>query len=253
MSDILTTIENSDFPVNGILSGITDEELLGAVKQNPAAARRVMAAGKAPRPTGQGSSRDELKARFHLLPKDIQAKLVKNELQLSDGALMVAKSVSGAKQIKLFQDSDVKKVGVSLLNKGQLEKDELFLVAGFSLLYGIGNGTEDTDLINTEFGLLPDKVLNGEFEFKGNGKTLIKKTSCEVFRTHKSREINDTVNHYGLGYAYGTSHKIGFYKLENPKLIEDQVQMEFNVDFSDNAPANAFLKVVLWGSRIITY
>ena len=54
----------------------------------------------------------------------------------------------------------------------------------------------------------------------------------------------------GYAYAMGSGSPVGYYKFDNPKLIETQTAMEFNIEWGANAPANTALFVCFHGSRV---
>jgi hypothetical protein len=83
------------------------------------------------------------------------------------------------------------------------------------------------------YDVIPDFVRNGEFEFKANGTVLIPNTSCEVFQTE------------------GKDIFKGLFVLDNPKMIRDQQSIEFNIEWSANAPSYSYLKAILRGTAVI--
>jgi hypothetical protein len=230
----LGQIVNSEFELMGIMS---DEELLGALEKatqverkaflkrvkQPKAAAPVAAAGS--------NSRGEFEKRLHLLPKEIQAGLANKTLQAVDVAYYVTKNVSGNKIAKLLKDDDNKVVGISNISSAKLEKGNVMLLSGIILLGANNNATAET----SGFYTIPEFIRNGEFEFKANGTTLIPSTSCEVFNTDN------------------TNRQMGYYKLDNAKIIYDQQAMELNVEWGQNAPDPMFLKAILVGTAVTKY
>jgi hypothetical protein len=168
---------------------------------------------------------------MNLLPADIQQGLAKQTLQAVDTAYYVVRSIAGSKVVKMFKDDDTKVVGVSNISSGKLEKGNHFLLHAIQLQGGTAEQNETVGSVN--FGVIPDYVRNGEFEFKGNGTVLLPLTSCEVFNT----QGKDTFQ--------------GLLILDNPKMISDQRPIEFNIEWADNAPANTYLKVILRGTAVI--
>ncbi|MFN5365636.1 MAG: hypothetical protein ACK5CH_09500, partial [Bacteroidota bacterium] len=110
-------------------------------------------------------------------------------------------------------------------------KGNHFLLHAIQLQGGTAEPNATVGSVN--FGVIPDYVRNGEFEFKGNGTVLLPLTSCEVFNT----QGKDTFQ--------------GLLILDNPKMISDQRPIEFNIEWADNAPANTYLKVILRGTAVI--
>jgi hypothetical protein len=182
--------------------------------------------------TATGSrSRAEFEKRISLLPKEIQQGLASQSLQAVDTAYYVVKTISGSKVIKMFKDDDNKVVGTSNISSGKLEKGNYFLLYGIQLLGGVGDSADSSGTVN--YDVIPDYVRNGEFEFKANGTVLIPNTSCEVFQTE------------------GKDIFKGLFVLDNPKIIRDQQSIEFNVEWSANAPSNSYLKAILRGTAVI--
>jgi len=229
----LGQIENSEYNLLGAmseddflqaleLSGPNDKKKLFRKMQNQS--RAVS--------TATGSrSRAEFEKRISLLPKEIQQGLASQSLQAVDTASYVVKTVSGSKVIKMFKDDDNKVVGTSNISSGKLEKGNYFLLYGIQLLGGVGDSADSAGTVN--YDVIPDYVRNGEFEFKANGTVLIPNTSCEVFQTE------------------GKDIFKGLFVLDNPKIIRDQQSIEFNVEWSANAPSNSYLKAILRGTAVI--
>ncbi|MEO0001358.1 MAG: hypothetical protein RL766_1404 [Bacteroidota bacterium] len=229
----LGQIENSEYNLLGAmseddflqaleLSGPNDKKKLFRKMQNQS--RAVS--------TATGSrSRAEFEKRISLLPKEIQQGLASQSLQAVDTAYYVVKTISGSKVVKMFKDDDNKVVGTSNISSGKLEKGNYFLLYGIQLLGGVGDGADTAGTVN--YDVIPDYVRNGEFEFKANGTVLIPNTSCEVFQTE------------------GKDIFKGLFVLDNPKIIRDQQSIEFNVEWSANAPSNSYLKAILRGTAVI--
>ena len=229
----LGQIENSEYNLLGAmseddflqaleLSGPNDKKKLFRKMQNQS--RAVS--------TATGSrSRAEFEKRISLLPKEIQQGLASQSLQAVDTAYYVVKTISGSKVIKMFKDDDNKVVGTSNISSGKLEKGNYFLLYGIQLLGGVGDSADSAGTVN--YDVIPDYVRNGEFEFKANGTVLIPYTSCEVFQTE------------------GKDIFKGLFVLDNPKIIRDQQSIEFNVEWSANAPSNSYLKAILRGTAVI--
>jgi hypothetical protein len=219
-----------------LLGAMGEDELLAAFDGATPAVRRRFARNvrqmsrQRAVPPSKGS-RGELEKRLHLLPKDTQDGLARQTLQAVDAAYYVVKDVSGSKVQKLLKDDDNKVVGLSNISSAKLEKGNHFLLHGIVLLAGTADTGETAFDVN--FGVLPDYVRNGEFEFIANGTTLIQNASCELFNTT------------------GQTVPLGFFELDNPKLIKDQQTIEFNVEWGANAPDNTYLKAILRGTTIL--
>lgn len=252
-------MENDFMTISG-LAGLSDEELIGAVRRNPAAVKKVLVSARKSTNAATTAaatataSRVELIARQDQLESRIQKGLNNHELQLVDTYLSVTKSVSGVTMVEMLKDSDNKEVGVCMINGGKLEKDEAFMLTGMRLLYGVGSGTTENvaTISPVNFGIISSIIAGGEFEFKANGKTLIPWCSLEIFKTHFVKDVVEAgeTPDYAYGYAFGTGRDFGLLRLENPKLIESQKAIEFNARWGIAATTNAFMKLILVGTRV---
>lgn len=223
----------SDFQ---LLGAISDEELLMALEgASPQAKRQfsktIRQFAKARNTAPSRGSRGELEKRLHMLPKDIQEGLARQSLQAVDAAYYVVKEISGSKVQKLFKDDDNKVVGLSNISSAKLEKNNLFLLNGLTLL--AGTAEEGESALDVNFSVIPDFLRNGEFEFIANGTTLLQNASTELFNTT------------------GQDVPVGQYRLDNPKLIKDQQTIEFNLEWGANAPQRSYVKAILRGTVII--
>jgi len=219
-----------------LLGAVSDEELIMAMETaSPVAkanfARTVKNFAKQKSQVPSRGSRGELEKRIHMLPKEIQEGLAKQSLQAVDAAFYVVKDISGGKVQKIFKDDDNKVVAQSNISSAKLEKGNLFMLYGLTLLAGTAGDTETVNDVN--FTVLPDYIRNGEFEFNANGTTLIQNASCELFNT-----TNQNV-------------PVGHYVLDNPKIIKDQQTIEFNIEWGANAPAKTYIKAIMRGTIII--
>lgn len=229
----LGEITNSELDLMG---AITDEELMGALEaatpqQRKAFAQKVKQQPKTAAAPERNSSRSELERRMHLLPKDIQQGIARKTLQAVDAAFYVAKNVSGNRVVKMMKDDDNKVVGVSNISGAKFEKGNVMLLSGIILVASVGQA----NVAEGDFQVLPPILRNGEFEFKANGTTLVPVTSMEIFNTA------------------GTQRQVGFYKLDNPKIIYDQQTMELNLEWGANAAENTIVKAILIGTAITKY
>lgn len=238
-----------EFGILGLLNSSTDDEVIGALREpkiksaidKALAFRKTMRKGY--------DSRSEFAERISMLDKGLQRDLLTGKRQLVDTELFIARPLGAKTTIKMLQPGDKAQLSgtnqIGMINDAKLEKGEVFLLSAIQLTFGI-NAT----LNETEFVQLEPAIRNGYWEFKGNGKVLVPYTSNEVFMPNLAKD--DTTNHYSLVTGDGTK-RIGYYKLANPKLIFSQTQMEFNIEWTKQATANANLKVTLIGSRILTY
>ena len=214
----LGEITQSEFT---LLGAISEDELLTALEGATPQAKRSFAksvkamASKTRMVAPSRGSRGELEKRIHMLPSEIQEGLAKQTLQAVDAAYYVVKDISDSKVQKL----------------AKLEKGNMFMLSGLTLLAGVAADGESFGDVN--FGVLPDYLRNGEFEFNANGTTLIQNASCELFNTT------------------GQNIPVGHYVLDNPKLIKDQQTIEFNLEWATNAPVRSYIKAIMRGTIII--
>ena len=222
--------------LTGVDSVEEQEELLGRIWRNPRSRRRMVRRvfNKAPKiNAGRPTSRDDFQKRFGQLPRDTRKSLLNRKKQLVDTALYIVKDVSGNKIVKMLQDDDNKVIGKSNISGGKLEKGNYFILKGIQLLYGVAGDSETYQDVN--FTVLPDFMRNGEYEFVGNGSILIPSMSLEVFNTT------------------GMDKRPGYYELVNPKMIETQQPMDFEIEWGTNAPAKAYVKAILYGTAVAKY
>ncbi|MCB0805383.1 MAG: hypothetical protein KDC05_06255 [Bacteroidales bacterium] len=250
LGQINQLLADYDGEIEGLLAGIPDEELVGAFRRNPRAMRKVIGRNRI---IPQANSRHELAKRMSRLKSDVRGGLAKQQLQSVESGLFVIKSISNKQHVKMLQDSDNKETGYSMINGGKLEKGEPMLLSGITILYGLHATDPIEDSSKAAAAVwqpIPDVLRLGQFEFKGNGKTLIPWHTMEVFARNYTHVHADTVNGLGYAYALSSGSPVGFYKFDNPKLIETQTAMEFNLEWGANAAANSALYVCFHGSRV---
>ena len=196
------------------LDGAEGEELLGALRRmNPIARQRTINKLASPGVSSKGS-RAEMEKHFGELPAHIKSALAKGELRLADTIVYSIKPVN-SKTIKLFETQDVKEVGLRNISNAKLPKNQALLVSGIFLLASVpADGTPDK-VMGSKFTQLEEfpAIASGEFSLKANKKVIIPETSITAFKT-------------------GNMHNLpmGYYKLANPRLIHDDILVEFTVD-----------------------
>ena len=233
-------IFDSEYEDSLVLTGVDDEneqeELLGRIWRNPVRRKRLVKHffSKAKRVVGgKTTSRDDFQRRFRQLPKSMRQGLLNKQKQLVDTTLYVVKDISSSKIIKMFQDDDNKVVSMSNISGGKLEKGNYMILKGIQLLYGVAPEGQDYKTVN--FGVVPDFIRNGEYEFTANGSILIPSRSLEVF---------DTTN---------MQIRRGYNELVNPKMLETQQPLEFEAEWGAHAPERAYLKIILHGTSVAKY
>jgi len=233
----IETIENSEFNNIGALLGLDGDissELLGALKALPPI-RRQMAVNKLTVPLGNSKgSRAEMEKHFRELPAHIKAELSKGNLRLADALIYSIKPVT-SRTIKMFETQDDKEIGLRNISNAKLPKNQALLVSGIVLLAGVSFSASKDDVMATAYAKLEDypAIANGESNLKANKKYIMPETSNNFFKT--------------LGL---TTVPVGYYKLSNPRLIQDDIQIEFTVELGtmSGIAANTQLFVGLHGT-----
>lgn len=219
-------------------NGEMEAELLGQLnKVNPIERSRAVSKLTKRHIPSQGS-RAEFEKFFSELPAHIKEQLSQQKLRLADHLIYSVKPIKGAKTIKMFESQDVKEVGLRNISNAKLPKNMALLVSGIYLLQGIAS-SQDTDAVKTvTFDTIENigALANGEFKLKANKKQLVSDTSNRSFVTN--------------GFAQVTK---GYYKLANPRLIHDDIDIELEIELGTitGLDANAVLFVGLVGTATI--
>jgi len=220
------------------LNGEMDAELLGYLNGLGVVARTRAVSKLTKRQIPSQGSRAEFEKFFVELPKAIKDQLAQGKLRLADHVVYTIKPVKGAKTIKMFESQDVKEVGMRNISNAKLPKNMAMLVSGIYLLQGVA-ASQDTEALKvTTFDTIDNvgALANGEFKLKANKKQLVSDTSNRNFITN------------------GFSHvPKGFYKLANPRLIQDDIDIEFEIELGTVAglDPNAVIYVGLVGTATI--
>ena len=216
------------------LEGVEDGELLGALrKMNPVQRLRMVSKLSNTGSPSKGS-RAEMEKFFGELPVHIKEALVKGELRLADSIIYSIKPVT-SKTIKLFETQDDKEIGLRNISNSKLPKNQAFLVSGIILLAGTAADATKDKVIATNFKGLEEfpAIANGEFNLKSNKKQIVPETSNTVFKTSNYRNV-----------------PLGYYKLSNPRLIQDDVLIELTVELGsmDSIPQNTYIYAAMHGT-----
>jgi hypothetical protein len=233
----IENIENSEFNNVGALLGDNElnNDLLGALRQLPPI-RRQKAINQLTMPVHHSrGSRGEMEKHFRELPAHIKAQLAKGDLRLADTLIYSIKPVNGSKTIKMFETQDEKQVGLRNISNGRLQKNQALLVSGIVLLAGVAADTTPDASMALAFGKLEDypAIANGESDLKANKKVIFPESSNNMFKTLNLNTV-----------------PVGYYKLHNPRLIEDDVLIEYTVNLGTTSgiAANTYLFVGLHGT-----
>lgn len=216
------------------IDGADDGELLGALRRmNPIQRQKVMM-----KLTNTGSpsrgSRGEMEKFFGELPVSIKESLVKGELRLADTIVYSIKPVT-SKTIKLFETQDDKEIGLRNISNAKLPKNQALLVSGIILLAGTSADASKDKIIATNYKGIEDfpAIANGEFSLKSNKKQIVPETSNNIFKTANNNML-----------------PFGYYKLANPRLIQDDVLIEMTIELgtTDSIPANTYIYAAMHGT-----
>ena len=184
---------------------------------------------------GSKGSRAEMEKHFKELPAHIKAQLAAGNLRLADTIIYSIKPVANSKTIKMFETQDDKQIGVRNISNAKLAKNQVLLVSGIILLAGVAADATPDASMATGFAKLEDfpALANGESDLKANKKVIFPETSNNVFKT------------LGLNTV-----PVGYYKLANPRLIEDDVLIEYTINLGTTTgiAANTYLFVGLHGT-----
>lgn len=237
--DNLKSILEGEYSNNADLMGINTDgaDLLGRLARLPkdqqaTALKQIMKGAKTGAPSGSGNSRHEMEQKFLQLPVEIRQGLMNKRLQLADTRFYVVKDISGKNSIDIFQGTDQKGVGLGNLANQKLEKDNWFIIYAILMRYAVSaSGALDAD-----FTHIAPIIRNGEFELEAGNKKLIGLTDSSSFDTRDRHDI-----------------PIGFYKVENTKIIEPQVEIKMPVKFTAASVATSFLRVGFIGTSVIPF
>lgn len=187
-------------------------------------------------------SRAEMEKFFKQLPGHIKRELRGAKLRLGDELIYSIKPVSTSRTIKLFESQDTKEVGLRNISNGKLPKNQALLVSGIYLLAGVapaatvGSPTLD-EVKSTHFQTIEQAqfaaLASGEFSLVANKITIVPETSMRIFCTDQNGMWSQ-----------------GFYKLHNPRVIHDNVDIECKIELgtTNNIPQDTQLFVGLYGT-----
>lgn len=216
------------------IDGLDDAELLGALrKMNPVKRQKTINKLAQPAAPSRGS-RAEMEKHFAELPQHIKDALLKGELRLADFMAFSIKPLN-SQTIKIFEPQDDKEVGIRNLSNAKFPKNQAFLLSGITMLTGASADATKDKIMAVNFSGIENvpALAGGEFTISANRKIIVSSTSNYVFKT---------------GNNYNT--RLGYYKLANPRLIQDDLQIEMTVELGTlNAiPANSHIWVGLHGT-----
>lgn len=181
-------------------------------------------------------SRGEMEKFFKQVPNPVKQELLKGSLRLADYTISSIKLIN-SKTIKMFETQDDKEVGVRNISNAKLSKNMVFLVSGIIMLTGTSSDPNDKEANKAiNFGSISalPALANGEFSLKANRKQIVPENQSN------RRFVTDNDNTMTLGY----------YKLDNPRLIRDEELIEFTIELGTmfNIPAGQYVYVGLDGT-----
>ncbi|RMG78166.1 MAG: hypothetical protein D6707_10295 [Bacteroidetes bacterium] len=179
---------------------------------------------------GASRFRKQFLERVHKLPKPVQKALIEGKAQISDAPYYATAAIKGtrAELIKLSQPEEL---GITNIDNGKLGKDKFFTLSAIRLLF------DDSEAKGTFTTPYPKQLLNAEWELELNGKKVFEKMPVRKF--------------FDGFYGYNVQKPFGLYVLNNPKIIEPQTPIEFNVTLPD--ALNGYLKIFLEGTTVYSY
>jgi len=179
---------------------------------------------------GASPFRKHFLERVHKLPRNIQKALINGRAQISDAPYYATAEIQG-NRCEMIKPSQPEQLGITNIDNGKLGKDRYLVLSGIRLLW-------DGNDINGNYSSsgMAD-LVNGEWELEINGK--------KVFEKMPMRKFQDAWIGYNSSLPYGT------YLLNNPKIIDPQTPIEFNISFPNAVPG--FLKVFFEGTTVYGY
>ena len=185
---------------------------------------------------GSRRSRGEMEKFFKQVPKHVKRELLKGGVRLTDYTIYSTKLIT-SKTIKMFEPQDDKEVGVRNISNAKLPKNMVFLVSGIYLLTGASKDLADAEAnkaINYKSINTIPSIANSEFSLKANRKQIIPENQSV------RRFITDNDNTVPMGY----------YKLDNPRLIRDEELIEFTLELGTlfDIPKEQYIYIGLDGT-----
>ena len=239
MDDLIRNALESEYNNVGDLMGI-DDALLGEISElmgrmNPVDKVKMMKKLSS-KPAQSRGSRAEFEKFFKEVPDNVKQGLINGDLRLADYTLYSIKLVN-SKTVKMFETQDDKEIGLRNVSNAKLPKNFVFLVSGIYLLVGEADNADNKESIKAiRFGSadLYPAIANGEFSLKANKKQIIPEGSIV-------RKFLTDNNHF---------MQMGYYKLDNPRLIKDDELIEFVVELGTltNINNKTFIYVGLDGT-----
>ncbi len=196
------------------LDGASGDELLGALKNMNALQRQKAINKLASGPAPSKGSRAEMEKHFGELPPHIKDALAKGELRLADTIIYSIKKAA-SKTIKMFETQDTKAIGLNSLSAAKLPKNQALLVSGIIVLAGVPADLTPDKIMAASYDKIESfpALVTGEFNIKANKKVIVPESSMKLFATANNQNL-----------------PFGYYKLANPRLIQDDILIEATIE-----------------------
>lgn len=179
---------------------------------------------------GASKFRKHFLERVHKLPRNVQKSLQSGKAQISDAPYYATADIKGTRS-EMIKLSVPEQIGITNIDNGKLGKDRHLTLSAIRLLF-------DAKDINGKFvDQFPADLLNGEWELELNGRKVFEKMPIRKF--------------FDGFYGYNTNKPFGLYVLNNPKAIDPQTPIEFNVNLPN--AVQGYLKVFLEGTTVYSY
>lgn len=163
-----------------------------------------------------GTKISTAKAEFELrrtkMSADIKEAFESGRLETVDYEIYAVRHLGNNTTVELMQSADAKKVGITNLNKRQLEAGNYMLIKGVSLLSCTDSTklatANETEMQKAEYGVIPAGIANGELEIRVGETTILPRNSAQGFVTKGG---NATASSYG--------ERMGYRALDCPKIV----------------------------------
>jgi len=218
--------------------------LMGAINALPPAERKVATAKLLSPRFGSNdlNSRDLVMQRLGGLPDEIRKALAQKRLQIVDAEYYSTKLLSGSSNVRFFEDADTMLPGMRNISNGKMIKDVFFLCTAIQFTVGTGASAVDPSDVVFDSPLGVSEIANGEFELIANGNKymLPKDSPISMF---------SDVQYGGIKTQARFTRTI-----DNPKWIEPQVPIGFNVRAAAAVPGTkTWGRIKLIGAAVINY
>lgn len=179
---------------------------------------------------GASRFRKQFLERAYKLPPSIQKALATGRAQISDSPYYATAPIQGTRA-EIIKPSQPEQLGITNIDNGKLGKDRFLVLSAIRVMF-------DANAIDGGFSQsYPTELLNAEWELEINGK--------KVFEKQPIRRFFDGV------FGYDATKPFGQYVLNNPKLIEPQTPIEFNISLPSEL--SGFVKVFFEGTVVYGY